>query len=178
MSADVQDTSLHFETGSELHIVPHCMLINDLPFQLSLHCKLRTKFNVKGDTRANIEKELCCLVGCKHCAIQSMPQQINSVFCHHEPALAVFILILSVILSVSFSQGQIACFPSSEGEKLLNMEEEKWNWHQHDIRLTQASLKSPFSPPLLVLPAFFTSLPHVKHMVGGCLKACTRAPST
>lgn len=70
-------------------------------------------------------------------------------------------------LSVSFSRGQIACFPSSEGEKLLNMEEEEWNWHQHDIPLTQASLKSPFSPPLLLLPSL--PLPHVKHMVGGCL---------
>lgn len=89
---------------------------------------------------------------------------------------------ISSFLSLSLSEDQLVCFPS-EREKLLNMEEEEWNWHQHNIPLTWASLNFPFSLSFVFSPLapliLFLSLPeHTKHMDGECLGSCADTLNT
>lgn len=70
-----------------------------------------------------------------------------------------------MVLSLHFSQSTALslCVKTSwrvflgGKEKLINMEEEEWNWHQHGVPLTQASLKYLLFPNLFFV-CFF--LPH------------------
>lgn len=156
------------------------MLINDLPFHSLCTVSYGLNLMSKGTQEQILRKSSVFWLGVNTALYRA---HLNKSICFGflsswTCTCCIYFNLICYSLSVSFSLGQIACFSSSEGEKLLNMEEEEWNWHQHDIPLTQASLKSSFSPPLLILPAFFTALPHVKPMVGGCLKACAMAPGT
>lgn len=130
-----------------------------MPFQVTLHFKIQTLWNVKRGAREQMlrrTRRTCFGTVYKLTSLQGLIIEKKKIHisepAFHHLHLPYFLLMSSPLFSFSCSLSAPlpppACFPS-EGEELLNMEEEEWNRHQHDMPLTLSFTQIPLSPHLL-----------------------------